>query len=106
MLHNLLSTDYWTSIKLICFELYLNFSRRLKTLEEQKDSYWSSRGRPPDHYARTMALRLARIYVKEFGQFPTIGTSSDGDHPSTHYGRLLEELFGILEIQTNFRLPG
>lgn len=37
---------------------------------------------------------------------PTIGTASDGDHPSTEYGRFLQQLFEVLKIDTGFRLPG
>ena len=98
--------DYWGFTKVFVFDLYLNFSRRLLALEEQKALFWSTQGRPPDHYARTMALRLGKLFTQEKAQLPTIGTASDGDHPSTPFGRHLQELFGILGISTGFRLPG
>ncbi len=97
--------DYWGVTKRSVFELYLNFSNRLKTLEEQKEIFWSTHGRPPDHYARVMALRLAKLYVAQKFKIPTSGTARDGDYPSTEYCRLLQELFEILGIKTDFRLP-
>lgn len=105
ILDNARRVDYWEMSKRYVFDLYLSFSKRLKSLEEQKEIYWSTKGRPPDHYARAIALRFAKLYVTETGKLPTVGTASDGDHPSTEYGRYVEELFGILKIETGFRLP-
>ncbi|SLN61271.1 hypothetical protein PEL8287_03313 [Roseovarius litorisediminis] len=105
-MQNARGVDYWRFSMLFVFDLYLSFSARLIELEEQKTLFWSSQGRPPDHYARTMALRFAKLFAKQLKRAPTVGTSSDGDHPSTEYGRGLQELFEILEIDTGFRLPG
>jgi hypothetical protein len=48
-------------------------------------------------------LRFAKHFAKLRKQKPTFGTSSDGDHPSTDYGRALEEVFEILGIESNVR---
>lgn len=106
VMQNARSVDYWRFSRNYVFDLYLSFSARLAELKEQGDAYWSAPGRPPDHFARVMALRLAKLYAKQFNRMPTIGTASDGDHPSTEYGRFLQELFEALEIGTGFRLPG
>lgn len=106
IMQNARGVDYWQFSKRYVFDLYLSFSERLAELQEQEKSYWSAPGRPPDHYARVMALRLAKLYAKQFKKMPTIGTASDGDYPSTDYGRLLQELFELLDIGTGFRLPG
>jgi hypothetical protein len=79
---------------------------RLSELEEQEKHYWSVDHRPPNYYARTIALRLAKLFARETGKFPTIGTTSDGSTPSTAYARALEETFQILSIGQDVRGPG
>lgn len=79
---------------------------RLDQLEEQEGHYWNVGHRPPNYYARTIALRLAKLFARETGKFPTIGTSPDSDAPSTAYGRALEKTFRILSIEQDFRGPG
>lgn len=59
--------------------------------------------RSPNYYARTIALRLARLYAKEMGHRPTLGISREGNFPSTDFGRALEEVFTILNITASFR---
>ena len=105
ILDNIRNVDYLAAMKRVIFDLYLSFSNRKSELEEQQKLFWSTQGRPPDHYARAIALRLAKLYGRQKYTKPTIGTSSDGDHPSTEFGRFLQELFEILEIETGFRLP-
>jgi hypothetical protein len=78
---------------------------RLKELEDQENSFWSASHRPPNHYARTIALRLARLYAREKQERPTYGTSRDGGHPSTAYTKALEEVFELLEIQASVTPP-
>lgn len=74
-------------------------------LELHRQTFWSSASRPPDHYARTIALRLGREVIKRTGALPTFGTARDGGHPSTAYGKALEEIFEVLEITTKVRHP-
>lgn len=79
---------------------------RMRELESQESTFWSLGSRPPNYYARTIAIRFAKFVARESGQKPTIGTSSDGNHPSTDYGRALEEIFEILGIKSHFKRPG
>ena len=89
--------------------LVLDFQRQLakrkQELADQESVYWSSAHRAPNHYARTIALRFAKLVARSTGKYPTIGTSRDGGHPSTDFGRALEEIFELLGIGANFRNP-
>lgn len=76
---------------------------REKELQDQELEFWSNKSRPPNHYARTIALRFAREIARETGEKPTVGTSRDGGHPSTDYARALEEIFQLLKIRANVR---
>lgn len=77
--------------------------RRQMELADQEREFWSGASRPPNHYARTIGLRLARLYAQEKGEFPTVGVSGDGGHPSTVFTRALQEVFELLEITSNVR---
>lgn len=77
--------------------------QRLQELADQEAEFWSGASRPPNHYARTIALRLARFYARETGAFPTVGVSADGGHPSTSYTSALEATFEVLKIKANVR---
>ena len=72
-------------------------------LKDHKEKFWKFKHRAPDYYARTIALRLAKLFAREVGQRPTFGTAAEGDYPSTAYGRALEEVFEILEIKQKVR---
>lgn len=87
-------------------DLRIELDVQLQELRDQEIEFWSDSSRPPNHFARTIALRLARFIVKETGQFPTIGASRDGAHTSTNYGRALEETYQILGIRANYRRAG
>ena len=76
---------------------------RLKDLEDQEREFWSTNSRPPKYYARTIALRLARLYAREKGARPTVGVSRDGGHPSTEFTRAVERVFEVLEIKAAVR---
>ncbi|MBO6790606.1 MAG: hypothetical protein JJ894_08725 [Dinoroseobacter sp.] len=76
---------------------------KLQHLRDQEREFWSNASRPPKHYARAIALRLARFYCKEVGEFPTSGVSGDGGHPSTDYTRGLQEVYEVLGIQAQVR---
>ncbi|MCH2078866.1 MAG: hypothetical protein MK180_18660 [Rhodobacteraceae bacterium] len=79
---------------------------RLQDLETQRKDYWSLPRRAPNHFARIIALRFAKAIARNTGKKPTIGTSRDGSHPSTEFGRALDEVFKLLEINADFRRAG
>lgn len=79
---------------------------RLGKLQSQENDFWSVSHRAPNYYARTIALRLARLFALETGKFPTMGTASYSNQPSTKYARALEGAFRVLSIEADFRKPG
>jgi hypothetical protein len=104
-LRNLVETDFQSgALKVMRFQRIM-FEMRLKELAEQEELYWKVRHRPPNYYARTIALRFAKFYARQKGARPTFGISRDGPHPSTDYGRLLEKIFEILGINGAVRGP-
>lgn len=105
ILKNVYQVDFYTSSLLILAETRSVYQLRLRELEEQKTEFWSGGSRPPNYYARTIALRLARLYAKEKHQRPTFGVSREGNFPSTDFGRAIEEIFQALGIKAAFRLP-
>lgn len=90
----------------LLFDVWGVLKERKQELADQEAEFWSDRHRPPNHYARTIALRLARLIAKQTGKRPTIGTARDGGHPSTEYGRALEDVFKLLSIRANVRNAG
>lgn len=82
-----------------------DLSARLKELKTQEELFWSAKNRPPNHYARVIALRLAKLYAQKKGKKPTFGTSRDGPFPSTDFGRALEEVFAVLGISAKVTGP-
>lgn len=78
---------------------------RLQELEDQKDQFWNIKHRAPDYYARFIALRLAKLYARETGIRPTIGSSGENGEPSTSYTRALKDVFELLGISIRVRLP-
>jgi hypothetical protein len=94
------------SLATLLLDYKFGLGERKRELVDQEREFWSGHSRPPNHYARTMALRLARVVAIHKGDYPTIGVARDGNHPSTEFGRALEELFGLLEIKANFRRAG
>jgi|SRR6056297_112848 len=95
---------FWTAVGVI-FDLRTELSNRRKELKDQQREFWSVRHRPPNYYARTIALRLARLYARETGKKPTFGLARDGGHPSTDFGRALERVFDVLKIEATVRHP-
>ncbi len=81
------------------------YQERLNELKDQEIEFWSVSYRAPKSYARTIALRLARLYALHKRQKPPFGTARDGNHPSTDFGRALEEIFDILNIEATVRNP-
>lgn len=93
-------------LSLIIIDITEVLWEREKELRDQEKEFWSGSSRPPNHWARTIALRLARYVARKTGSLPTIGVSRDGGHPSTEYGRALEEAFNVLGIGANVRNAG
>jgi hypothetical protein len=93
---------YLSSLRMIA-DLISELEVRLRELRAQEKEFWTVKNRPPRYYARTIAQRLARIYASEKGEKPTSGVARDGGHPSTEFGRALEEVFAILEIKADVR---
>jgi len=89
----------------LLIDLVRDLSQRTRELQNQEAAFWSLSGRAPNYYARTIALRFAQLIARETGKMPTFGTSSDGGHPSTEFGRALEEIFEVLGIKANVRHP-
>ena len=87
----------------LVLDVAYGFRRRRQELNDQEKEFWSGSSRPPNHYARTIALRFARYISRGTGQKPTVGTSRDGGHPSTDFGKALEEIFELLGISADFR---
>jgi hypothetical protein len=87
----------------IHFELRHVLVQRKQELEAQREEFWSAKHRPPNHYARIIALRLAIAYARVHQKKPTVGVSRDGGHPSTAFTRALEQVFAVLEISADVR---
>jgi len=83
---------------------YVSHLRELhEILVQQEIDFWSDSHRPPNHHARIIALRFARLIARKTRKKPTFGTARDGNHPSTDFGRAIEEIFELLEIQGDFK---
>lgn len=102
-LKNLNDTGFFYNSLYVIIDLLNSFNQRLRDLREQEVQFWTVANRPPNYYARVIALRFARLFASRTGKRPTFGISSEGAHPSTEFGRALEEVFGILEIKANVR---
>lgn len=102
-IRNVVDTGFFFNAIVVNFDLLAALKSRLEELDRQEKEFWSISHRPPNYYARTIALRFAKFYARQAQTKPTFGISSEGAHPSTDYGRLLEEIFGILKIKANVR---
>ena len=103
---NVIDTGFYFNSLVTIFHMRDAYRQRLVDLKEQKKEFWSVSNRPPNYYARAIALRFAKFYVWVTGRKPTFGTSRDGPHPSTDYGRLLEKIFKILKIDGDYKRAG
>ena len=103
--NNVISTGFYNNFVGLTHTMLFFYEKRLKDLAEQEALFWSVKNRPPNYYARTIALRVAKFYAGQTREKPTFGISRDGPHPSTEYGRLLEDVFQILEINGAIRGP-
>jgi len=102
-LKNMIDAGFYHTSMLLLVDMFGVYNQRLTELKDQEKQFWSVPNRAPNYYARTIALRLARLYAKEKGQKPTFGIARAGNHPSTNYGRALEEVFSILNIKAAVR---
>ncbi|MGJ8615534.1 MAG: hypothetical protein ACSHWS_01765 [Sulfitobacter sp.] len=98
-MRNIVQTGFYYNFLFINMRMIASLRDRLKELHDQELQFWSVPYRAPNYYARTIAVRLARVYAAEKRKVPTFGTSRDGGHPSTEYGRALEDIFQILGIK-------
>ncbi|WP_299880177.1 hypothetical protein [uncultured Sulfitobacter sp.] len=100
---NVAETGFFLSSMFVIINTMECYKIRLRDLEDQEKQFWSVPHRPPNYYARTIALRLARLYAKTHQAKPTFGIARDGNHPSTEFGRALEQIFAALEIKASVR---
>jgi len=100
---NIGQAGFFYSSLFVIIEMKSVYRERLTELNDQEKQFWTTPNRPPNHYARTIALRLARLYAREKGQQPTFGIARDGGHPSTDFGRALEEIYLVLGIKARVR---
>lgn len=87
----------------LLFDFVEALELREQELKSQEAVFWSGVGRAPNHYARTIALRFAKVVARAIRRKPTFGTARDGGHPSTDFGRALEEIFKVLDVGADVR---
>lgn len=102
---NAMDTKFSMMLLYMLSQYALGLKDRKRELENQRALFWTAKSRSPDHYARAIALRFAQWAARHTGKRPTFGTSREGGHPSTQFGRALEEIFVVLEISTKPKLP-
>ncbi|WDR04738.1 hypothetical protein PSQ90_10465 [Devosia rhodophyticola] len=102
-LKNIADTGFFTNSLRIVIDMNLVYNQRLIDLQDQEKEFWNVANRAPNYYARTIALRLARLYANEKNQRPTFGISREGNYPSTDFGRALEDVFALLGIKASVR---
>lgn len=102
---NFADTGAWYCSLFVFSDLVAGLRERLKELQEQEERFWNINHRAPDYYAREIALRLARLYAREVGEFPTLGTSPVDGSPSTAFTRALQQVFQVLGIKSQPRSP-
>ncbi len=105
LLHAAKSSSFAMTAMCFVVELLNQLRERRSQLDDQEAQYWNVPHRPANYFARTIALRTARIYASEFRQAPTLGTARDGGHPNTAFGKALEQIFQILNIESGVRAP-
>jgi len=103
VVQNLRDTGFFENSLNMFADMALAYRQRLNELQDQEKQFWTIQHRAPNHPARTIALRFARSFARQTGKRPTFGTSNLGEHPSTDFGRALEEVFEMLGIRANLR---
>lgn len=102
---NVADVGGFTASLFVLLDLMTVLRERHAELKDQEEQFWNVSHRPPDYFARAIALRLARLYSQETGERPTIGTSGETGDPSTGYTWALREIFDLLGIATKVRSP-
>lgn len=87
----------------ILLDVFGALAERLEELNDQREKFWNMPHRAPDHYARVIALRLARLYFQQTGTRPTTGTSGITGEASTGFSRSLAKVFTLLGIKRGVR---
>ena len=103
ILSNLANDGFFYNSLFVVFDMIHAYDKRLLELKEQEAEFWSVSHRPPNYYARTIALRFAKHFARHKLTKPTFGTAREGNHPSTEFGRGLEAVFSILEIKADVK---
>lgn len=102
---NAAETGFYYNSLLSLLDLSDALEDRRNELRDQERQFWAVKNRPPNYYARAIALRMARLYARANGERPTFGTARDGGHPNTEFGRTLEFVFGALGIEGGVKHP-
>lgn len=102
-LKNVAETGFFLSSLFVIIDTMECYKNRLRELEDQEKQFWTVAHRPPNYYARTISLRVARLYARSHHAKPTFGIARDRNHPSTEFGRALEQIFAALEIKASVR---
>lgn len=105
ILTNMAMTGFVTNFTLSLLDFLRALRARNVQLADQEREFWSLSHRAPNYHARTIALRVARLYGQKWGKKPTFGTSSEGGHPSTQFGKAIERIFEILGLNCDIRGP-
>ena len=74
ILGNAVDTGISRNFLFLLFELRASLVDRLTELEDQEKAFWSVSNRPPNYYARAIALRFARHFARKRQSKPTFGT--------------------------------
>jgi len=91
------------SFVMLTLSMQASLSQRLTELNDQELQFWNVSNRPPNYFARAIALRFARHFARHRQTRPTFGNERGGNEPSTDYGRALAEIFEILEIKASVK---
>ena len=97
-----LSGGFTTSL-FVLLDLWSALGDRQQELKDQERRFWNLDHKAPNYYARTIALRLAKLYGQYTGQRPTVGTSALTGDPSTSFSRALKDIFLALNINGTVR---
>jgi hypothetical protein len=74
---------------------------RLKKIRTEK---WGDGTRGKDALAHKIAEDVAKVFHELRGKPPTYGESHEGQ-PSTPFTRTVQQIFDVMGVKTNFRLP-
>ena len=78
-IRNTIDTGFYYNSLYVVIEMINVYNERLKELQDQEKEFWSVPHRAPNYYARTIALRFARLYASEKQERPTFGISREGN---------------------------